>query len=351
MDKNLLEKRDPSITLSRTLGMIFIVLCHIIGYYTFIPAHNVLDQFFNCGVQLFLFISGYLYGVKFVGKFKDWYLKRAITVSLPAVLISVIVIIALLIAGESVPTNSAVAYVLDLEGLLFINFGVFSKLFEEIPSIGPLWFTTVIMLCYLLVPLLHLIAKKIKRRFTLFIILFFIVGIAVSVALSKYIVLNYFVLFATGYFLGKINWLNKIKDLSFIICTVIFIVALAGRLLMQKYFDNTSVYIYYSTVSHQIVGTWFVVLFAYLINKFPNAIGKFGNSKAVRILDEYSFYVFLTHSVFCIGAFNLYEQFSLPVATLLFLLCTAAAAVILKFITGLVTKTLNKLIGRNYKRA
>ena len=73
--------RNPVITLSRVLGMLFIVTCHIIKYYTFIPMHESLGQFFNCGVDLFLFISGYLYGGKVVNRFGKWYFKRYLTVS------------------------------------------------------------------------------------------------------------------------------------------------------------------------------------------------------------------------------------------------------------------------------
>ena len=45
--------RNPVITLSRVLGMFFIVLCHIIKYYSFIPMHESLGFFFKCGVDLF----------------------------------------------------------------------------------------------------------------------------------------------------------------------------------------------------------------------------------------------------------------------------------------------------------
>ena len=145
--------RNPVITLSRVLGMLFIVTCHIIKYYTFIPMHESLGQFFNCGVDLFLFISGYLYGGKVVNRFGKWYFKRYLTVSLPAVIISITVIVALFIAGEGVSVNSIIAYCLDLEGILFLNWNL-TFLFREILTLGPLWFTTIIMICYLLVPAL-----------------------------------------------------------------------------------------------------------------------------------------------------------------------------------------------------
>lgn len=57
-------KKNPAIVCCRTASMILIVLCHIIGYYSFIPGHHFLPLVFNVGVHSFLLISGYLYGGK-----------------------------------------------------------------------------------------------------------------------------------------------------------------------------------------------------------------------------------------------------------------------------------------------
>ena len=153
--------RNPAIMVARILGMLFIVLCHIIQYYTFVPGHGFLGQFFNCGVQLFLFVSGYLYGEKTIQGFRKWYIKRVATVAFPSVLVSVFTIIALLIVGNTITINNIIAYCLDLEGLLFINYNL-QTFFQEIRSLGPLWFTTIIMLCYLLVR-----NRQIKHRIEL----------------------------------------------------------------------------------------------------------------------------------------------------------------------------------------
>ena len=126
--------------------------------------HESLGQFFNCGVDLFIFISGYLYGGKVIKNFGRWYLKRIVTVALPAVILSMVVILALSIAGKNQSINSIIAYCLDLEGLLFLNWNLVSMIFKEIPSLGPLWFTTIIMLCYLMVSLFQKISTKIKNK-------------------------------------------------------------------------------------------------------------------------------------------------------------------------------------------
>ena len=50
-------KKDNSIMICRIVGMLFIVICHIGTYFD----SGIVGQFFQYGVQIFLFISGYLY--------------------------------------------------------------------------------------------------------------------------------------------------------------------------------------------------------------------------------------------------------------------------------------------------
>lgn len=34
--------------------MLMIIICHVIGYYAFIPGHVHLGQFFNVGIEIFI---------------------------------------------------------------------------------------------------------------------------------------------------------------------------------------------------------------------------------------------------------------------------------------------------------
>lgn len=343
MSKEIIT-RNSVITLSRVLGMLFIVICHIIKYYTFIHMHESLGQFFNCGVDLFLFISGYLYGGKIVTGFGKWYFKRYLTVSLPAVIISIIVIAALFIVGESVPINSIVAYCLDLEGILFINWNL-TFLFKEILSLGPLWFTTIIMLCYLLVPVLQNLSRKININFR-FILFFSIIGAVVSIGISSVISVFNFLVFVIGYFCGKTKLLDKMNNSVFIVYTTLFLVAIGGRLILQKLVDGSFLYSSYVSVSHFVVGTWFIVAFAFIKNKNSSVITKMADSRIIRTLDGYSYYVFLVHGVFCMGVFNLYEKLPLPLATVLFVIATILSAVVLKLISQAISRPLLKMISK-----
>ena len=326
---------NSAISLSRILGMVFIVLCHIMKYFEFVPMHESLAQFFNCGVDLFLFISGYLYGGKIVSNFKRWFTKRIIAIVIPSVLVSIIVIIALFFANEYTSINSIIVYCLDLEGLLFIN-GHFSAFFNNIESLGPLWFTTIIMFCYLLVPLLQMMSRKIKIK--KFIVPFIILGSVFSVATSTFFYTFYFYIFAVGYFLGNTQFMKNVKTKFFLIHSGAFVCALIGRLLLQRMIDGTFLYNSYVSLSQFIVGTWFVTLFAFLMNINPCMIERICKAKITRTIDGYSFYVYLVHGIFCVGVFNIFNKIGLIEATFAFLALTIFCA----FITKIVCKLLQK---------
>lgn len=52
-------KVKAAISYSRFIAMVMIVLCHFFQFY-----NNELAWWFNVGVQIFLIISGFLYGMK-----------------------------------------------------------------------------------------------------------------------------------------------------------------------------------------------------------------------------------------------------------------------------------------------
>ncbi|MBQ7133162.1 MAG: acyltransferase [Ruminococcus sp.] len=337
------NKRNAALSISRIVGMIFIVICHIINYYTFIPMSDSLPQFFNCGVPIFIFISGYLYGGKFIHNFKKWYLQRIIIIAMPAIILSIVMIIILSSIGEKISINSIIAYCLSLEGLLFIAGDISSMFFKYIPGLGHLWFITIIIICYLLIPVLQKVSSK-SMHPTRFLIVFFLVASVISIVISNYCSLFYFVIFATGYFSKRINLLERVNTSFLLIYTAIFFAAILGRLLLQQTMDGTSVYSSYVAISHLFVGTWFVVLFSFLNNKFPTILTKIADLKVTKLFDSYSFYIYLTHGVLCIDTFNVYEFFSLPLATILFFGGTIISTFLLKYISDIINKVLYKKI-------
>ena len=56
-------KKDKSIQIIRIFSMFLIIICHIASQSN-ISLFHMSAQFFNVGVFIFLFISGFLYGKK-----------------------------------------------------------------------------------------------------------------------------------------------------------------------------------------------------------------------------------------------------------------------------------------------
>lgn len=325
-----LNNRNPVITLSRICGMLMIILCHLVTYYD-IPMNSVIRSFLGCGVNLFLLISGYLFGQRTIDNWTAFYSKRFRTVTVPAIIASALVITALLIARQPLEWKSIVAYLLDAEGLLFLNWDfVTNNLFNEILSLGPLWFTTIIMLCYLLIPLLQRVANNNN------LVLFIVIGLGI-VILCPFINLEYFFVFSIGYFAGRQNYLDKIGCRGFLLFTGLLILALLFRIVAYHYLGGSQLYARIAVIPNTISGAWFVILFAFINSINAERTFFFASSKAIQLCDKYSYYVFLSHGVFCMGTFNVYAQFPLPIASLLFLAFTIVGAVCIRYISGYVS--------------
>ena len=72
MNVNQNTGRNYCISILRVLGMLFIILCHIASWLDI----AFLEQFFNYGVYIFLFISGFLYANKEINNHSKWFLTR-----------------------------------------------------------------------------------------------------------------------------------------------------------------------------------------------------------------------------------------------------------------------------------
>ena len=62
---------DFSLSLIRLYSLLLIIICHMMQYYNF-----VLAWWFNVGVQIFLCLSGYLYGQRIIEKPVDFLHQR-----------------------------------------------------------------------------------------------------------------------------------------------------------------------------------------------------------------------------------------------------------------------------------
>lgn len=342
-----MNNKNAAISLSRIVGMFLIILCHIIRYYDFIPGSAHLNTIFGCGVELFVFISGLLYGTKVIENFKIWYFQRFIRVAAPAIIISIIIMSILYFKGEKTDLVTALFYVCNLQGLLFINWSFFSNFITEVTNLGQLWFTTIIMLCYLLVPILQYILKKRDNKanaqiYTVISLLLVVLTMALIILFNVYI--TYFVIFIIGYLCGHTKAFEKITGKICLSYTALVVLVQVLRLITHQYIDGTFAYLSVVSIANALLGVWFVVFLHYLQNKNRGLISNIANIKAVGLIDKYSFNVYLVHGFFCSGMWNCYAALPLIPATLLFILLTSFAAVLLNFILSPINKISSKLL-------
>ena len=111
-----------------------VVICHICNFY-----NNELAYWFNCGVQMFLLISGFLYGQRGIISWKAFY-KR----NLPKILIDYYLYLAIMIPIYLLVIHQSIS-VSDYINLLF-------GIGTDIPGMGHLWYISTILVCYLITP-------------------------------------------------------------------------------------------------------------------------------------------------------------------------------------------------------
>ncbi|MGN0086507.1 MAG: acyltransferase family protein [Alloprevotella sp.] len=102
-----------AISLIRVLAMSSIVTCH------FLQAHNNRWAWvLNVGVQVFLVLSGYLYGHKHVTNWRSWCKARLLKLYLPFILFALTALACIdLFTETSVTYKNYAAYIFDIQGI------------------------------------------------------------------------------------------------------------------------------------------------------------------------------------------------------------------------------------------
>ena len=142
-------QRISGISIIRVIAMWSIVIGHICswkGIYTY--------QLGAIGVEIFLFISGYLYGNREIENRKKWILNRGKRILIPFWIFAAFMVICLAIQGKWLDSfRQLFSAAFNFQGLNYLFFA--SNLqWNYIEGIGHCWFVTMIMLCYILTVLL-----------------------------------------------------------------------------------------------------------------------------------------------------------------------------------------------------
>lgn len=313
-------KKDKSIQITRIIAMFSIVLCHLVQQLG-ISKLAMTAQFFNVGVFIFLFLSGYLYGNKNISNLKSWLTQRFIKLMIP------IYIFMAFIFGVQIYQNT-----FDLK-YLFIYILNLQRVLGTVPEASHLWFMTVLMFCYFITPLLNKYKDKICKNYS-FLIIWFIISIIICLLHGDTgQILIYMLVYLFGYYYRN-NQMN-IKSLTSI---TVIIISLVIRLIGKELFDGT---LLYERIIVNITHLTLAFMIYKLVSNSKVLMSKFPD-KIINYLDGISLYVYITHCIFMIGPIRTMGLTSnILFNTLLTLIMSYLSASLLKLLTEIITKKLN----------
>lgn len=326
-----MEEKDYSISVIRLISMLMIISCHILQ-----GLNNRWAFWINVGVQIFFFMSGFLYGKKIIKNNKEFYKKRIIKVLVPyCIIFTIVLFLDFCFLNNSYPIKRIIG--------CFLGLGAFGN---NIPILTHTWFVSYILLCYILVPLLQFIFNKpnFKSNFLIFLVITLLIQI-----LNIYEIINieacWINNFIYGYFYGKCCNEEKQERKFNIFITILLVIIMPLAVIYQEKIPiilpdilNT-----YSNIivnyGHVLLGTSIFIILHKLFNKL-----NLRKSKLLLFSDKYSYYIYLVHLIFILRSFSvLFLTKYLFINITLIILLSIISALLLKNITDLLLLIINEV--------
>lgn len=308
--------RDHSISAIRGISMLCIVLCHIMQY-----LECELAWWFNVGVQIFLCISGYLYGKKEIARWGDFLKKgfKKILVGYYIVFIPAAVILCFVIGSASIRQV--------LSGLILNG---------TVKGGGHLWFVPTILFCYCLTFFLSLVFPKGEgegKRFLKLGVLW-VVGFVIVYFFIPFFNPAWVFCYCLGYYLGRVED-QKVYDRVSVLLCIAALLCNGCQILCDYVFHITlPMHNVFCNYSHVLLGAALFVILRYV---FRNV----GDRKILRLSDKYSFEVYLVHQFFILGPMTLMELTKSRVVNLLVIVVVIAVCA---FVVKILTEFTNRYI-------
>ena len=286
------KRNDWSISALRLLSMCSIVACHICQLYGL-----GISWVLNIGVQVFLVISGWLYGMRpDVVDAGCWYIKRLLRICLPYWL----VLIPLLVVDVFFATQ-----VVTVKTVILSIAGVRSG---SVPNAAHLWYISVMLLCYLVTPILSVLWRRLGLwPLVLFAFAFLFFGncvVAQGIWCVDYVI---------AFILGRLvrDGFQEKKALS--VTSIVFFWGGCIAFALAECLLGISAY----KVLHLLGGPLIFSVFRLLIG--CEAFTPSGRFKLLLTWDDsYSYEIYLVHQILILGDFSLAIHFSsMPVIVVL----------------------------------
>ena len=287
--------RNSGISVIRGVATAMIVSCHILQ-----GLDNELAFWLNLGVQIFLCMSGYLYGNKEIRNTVEWYKKQYLKIMKPVwVLLTILVFV--IIIGHF---NDFSVISLGLSYLGLAGFGT-------LPELTHTWFITYILFCYLLTPLLGLINIEFTKKTWHFIVaLFVLLSVIELLYLAGIISMlpQYLGCYILGFYFAKREFkYGKVELKKLVILISVFaVITLPVRLIVQ--YGGGDIQLWgWSFIRTQITD-WHHTMLGVAIFFMLLLLLSGTNVKYIQLLklsDKYSYCVYLVHQIFILNTFSL----------------------------------------------
>lgn len=332
------EQDSIAIRIIRITATFMIFLCHAVSLFGETVAFTA--QFFNVGVDVFLFITAYLFSIRKnidSGVFV-WYKKRLLRICVPYYWLIFAVCVVCLLFSIKLNAADIVGSVLFLQG--------FTE--NYLPGGGHLWYLTAIMISYLITPLLY----KLKNSKFIFKFSFFICGIGIYVlfvVILKPIFATIFfkVLEYSLYFIVipiLYDYFGNKKEIKIVtISALLLIIFCIFKILFNILFDDTSLYTgFLVPITSLLIGASIFYFLFYLIKISYSSFKK--NHlfiKAIKHLDSISFEFYLVHYFFITFPVNLNFEINPVLNFVLILFISYFTANVFHFIISKTYKVIN----------
>ena len=318
--------KDYSISFVRFIAMIFIVLCHIFQYFD-----NEMAWWFNVGVQLFLFISGWLYANKKIDNYKKFYLKEFIKILLPYYIYLMII---------------SIIYYIFIPGNINIKDIILSLLLcRTLKGLSHLWFIRYIILCYLLLPLLYKIFndKKLNKKTIVRILVLFFLFELLGLLTKNFINGTWINCFIVGLLISRYK--DILKKRILLSCLAFTSIVLIGIEIIIKYIINikfqgilSMIFNKYCNICHLLlcILLFFVLRTVYIVLKKEK-----NKNYILDFTDKYSYFIYITHHIYILGMLSFFKYIdNVYLAVFFIIVATLVSAYFLYLITNLLKKCL-----------
>ncbi len=325
--------KDTAISLIRAIAMAMIITCHILQY-----LDMELAWWFNVGVQIFLCISGYLYGSRreqpcftFVGKQFCKILLDYWVVIVPAMVLYMVFNVV-----DTFTVGEMAGYIVG---------------YDTLPGGGHLWYVSIILFCYLLTPLMQSFFDYCEKRSPIGRWMHYLAAFLV-VQTACYYFFPYFNgawinCYLFGFLLRRVSSLrNQAKALN--VCIFVLAIALNSVQIAVDYINPGAIEIlpdvfisHYGLLCNYAHVSLGVSSFICMHNFFSKIGYCDGALRVLGLSDKYSYDVYLVHQFYILGPASLMEATPCFLVNVLLII---AATFVTAFAVNIVSSRVRKLV-------